>query len=122
MEKQMSKKNGKQDMVPQTTDAAPATQNEPIINLPEKFSLTHTETLEVKNFDLRRELLKSEQEKIMLQEQIWMLQVSQRVKVNISNYVVDPVNGVCTIRPDVKTQLQNQMKAGSAAATEPKVN
>jgi hypothetical protein len=71
----------------------------------DNFELTANELLEIRNYDLNKKLLQSERDNIALKEELWLVSVSKRVNTDAHLYTIDFGSGVCTIRPEIKSQL-----------------
>lgn len=121
------KETSKLEMIPPANVAEPtgteettksSVPSEKILPVPEQFSLTQVECLEVKNIELQRQLLQKDLERLMLEEQLLSNKISSRVRLNINNYIIDPVKAMCVIRPEVKQQLLAQQVETKPALTE----
>jgi len=81
------------------------------------FALMPYELLEVKNFDLQKRVLLAEIDKVKLQEELLMRDISTRAKIDMHQYVVDLNTGICTLKQEVKAQLEANKKMRDAKTT-----
>jgi hypothetical protein len=67
------------------------------MDIPNRVMLTNGELTAIRNSDVKKRICDTEKQKVMLQEEIWLNNVSDRLKLDIRRYNIDIKTGICML-------------------------
>jgi hypothetical protein len=77
------------------------------MDFPNRVMLTNSELTVIRNSDAQKRICELEKQKLLMQEEIWLNNVSDRLKLDIRRYNIDIQTGICMlIRPEDPSQKQ----------------
>ena len=67
------------------------------MELPNHIVLTNSEITEIRNSDAKKHICDLEKQKIIMQEEIWLNNVSERLQLDARRYRIDIKTGICLL-------------------------